>query len=135
MKKKLLFVIVSLLLISGCDFKDDFSDKYVYTTLYPIEYATSILYGEYGNINSVYPNGTNKDYEISEKKKDIYSKSEIFVYSGIAQEAPIARDIINRNNKVYFYNHYTLKKISIKSRLLLIIVRLSGKKLRLIFTL
>ena len=45
MKKKILLVLCSLLLISGCDmFKEDFSDKYVYTTMYPIEYATTELY-------------------------------------------------------------------------------------------
>ncbi len=98
--KKILLVLVSVLLISGCEFKEDFSDKYVYTTLYPIEYATQMLYGDYGNVNSVYPNGSDKSFVVSEKKKNTYSESEIFVYSGVANEATLARDLINKNNKI-----------------------------------
>ena len=76
MKKKILLLIVGLLFITGCDFNEDFSDKYVYTTLYPIEYATTMLYSDYGNVNSIYPNGAKSDYKISNKKKKEYSKAE-----------------------------------------------------------
>ena len=100
MKKKIIILIVCLLFISGCSFKEDFSDKYVYTTLYPIEYATTMLYSEYGNVNSVYPNGAKSDFKISDKKKKTYSEAEIFIYSGEANEATIARDLINNNNKI-----------------------------------
>ena len=100
MKKKLLFLLPFLLLLSGCTFKDDFRDIYVYTTLYPIEYATTMLYSEYGNVNSVYPNGATNEFKISEKKKKTYSQAEIFIYSGIANEATIARDLINNNTKI-----------------------------------
>lgn len=100
MKKKFILLIIGLLFITGCTFKEDFSDKYVYTTLYPIEYATTMLYSDYGNVGSIYPNGANSDYKISEKKKKEYSKSEIFIYSGIANDATIARDLINNNNKL-----------------------------------
>ena len=100
MKKKLLILLTCLFLVSGCSFKEDFSDKYIYTTLYPIEYATTMLYSDYGNVNSVYPNGANSDFVISEKKKNTYANSEIFIYSGVANEAPIARDLINKNNKI-----------------------------------
>ena len=100
MKKKFILLNIDLLFIIGCTFKEDFSDKYVYTTLYPIEYATTMLYSDYGNVGSIYPNGANNDYKISEKKKKEYSKSEIFIYSGIANDATIARDLINNNNKI-----------------------------------
>ena len=100
MKKKLLCLLTILLFLSGCDLNDDFSDKYVYTTFYPVEYATSMLYSEYGNIESVYPNGANKDFEVTEKKKNTYSKAEIFVYSGVNKEATLARDLINKNHDI-----------------------------------
>ena len=101
MKKKILLVLCSLLLISGCDmFKEDFSDKYVYTTMYPIEYATTELYKDYANISSVYPNGSDIEYEVSNKKKKQYSTGEIFIYSGIANEATLARDLLNLNENI-----------------------------------
>ena len=101
MKKKLLILLSLLLLTSGCDLlKDDFSDKKIYTTFYPIEYATNMIYSEYGSISSVYPNGANTKYEITDKKKNTYSKGEIFIYSGVANEASLARDLLNLNNKI-----------------------------------
>ncbi len=100
MKKKILLLLISIILISGCDFNEDFSDRYVYTTLYPVEYATNMLYGDYGNVQSVYPNGSDSTFTVTEKKKNTYSKGEIFVYSGIANEASLARDLLNKNNNI-----------------------------------
>ncbi len=100
MKKKLLILFTSIFLLASCDFKEDFSDKHVYTTLYPVEYATSMLYSDYGNVSSVYPNGATSEYKLTEKKKKAYSDAEIFVYSGVFGEATLARDLINLNNKI-----------------------------------
>jgi ABC-type Zn uptake system ZnuABC Zn-binding protein ZnuA len=98
--KKVLIVLVAILMLCGCDFVDDFSDKYVYTTSYPIEYATNMLYKDHANISSVYPNGANSSYKVTDKKKDKYSKGETFIYSGISNEATLARDLLNKNGKL-----------------------------------
>ena len=98
--KKFSILLIGILLLSGCSFNDDFSDKLIYTTSYPIEYATSMLYGDYGKISSVYPNGADIKYEVTEKKKDIYSKGEKFIYSGIANEGYLARDLLNKNGNL-----------------------------------
>ena len=100
MKKKIILLMVILLFISGCDFNEDFSDRYVYTTLYPVEYATRMLYGDYGNVESVYPNGADETFKVTDKKKNTYAQGEIFIYSGIANEATLARDLLNINNKI-----------------------------------
>lgn len=101
MKKRIFLIISLLLFLTGCDlFKDDFSDKYVYTTYYPIEYATRSLYSDYGNISSLYPNGASKNYKLTEKKKKTYSNAELFIYSGVANEASLAKDLINMNSKM-----------------------------------
>ena len=101
MKKKLLLLICALFLVSGCDmFKDDFSDRYVYTTLYPLEFATNFLYSEYSNVESVYPNGADQSFEVTDKKKKTYSVADIFIYSGVASEAMLAKDLLNLNNKI-----------------------------------
>ena len=63
--KKFSTLLIGILLLSGCSFNDDFSDKLIYTTSYPIEYATSMLYGDYGKISSVYPNGADTKYEVT----------------------------------------------------------------------
>ncbi len=97
MKKTILAVLTCLLFMTGCTFGDDFSDKYLYTTMYPIEYATNELYSYYAKVQSVYPNGATNKYEVTQKKKEIYANSEIFIYAGIANEAYLARDMININ--------------------------------------
>ena len=100
MKKRILIIITLLLFLTGCSFKEDFSDRYIYTTIYPTEFATSMLYDDYGNVSSVYPNGADSNFEVTEKKKNTYANAEIFVYSGIANEATLARDLINKNHKI-----------------------------------
>lgn len=97
MKKTVLAVLTCLLFMTGCTFGDDFSDKYLYTTMYPIEYAANELYSDYAKVQSVYPNGATSKYEVTQKKKEIYANSEIFIYAGIANEAYLARDMININ--------------------------------------
>ena len=99
MKKKLfVLAFTCIFLLAGCDWKENFSDKYVYTTMYPIEYATNALYSDHAKIMSVYPNGAGQTYIVTDKKKQKYSNAEIFVYSGTAGEASLARDLLNINN-------------------------------------
>ncbi len=98
--KKILVLLSIILLLSGCDFVEDFSDKFVYTTSYPIEYATTMLYKDHANISSVYPNGANSKYEVTDKKKEKYAEGETFIYSGISNEAFLARDLLNINGKI-----------------------------------
>ena len=95
MKKFLL--ALGCILLTGCSFEYDFSDKYLYTTAYPIEYAASTLYSDHATVASVYPMGSDKTYEVTEKKKDIYAEGETFIYSGLANEAYLARDLLNKN--------------------------------------
>ena len=49
-----LFLIIGCLLTTGCIKRDSLEDIDIYTTIYPIEYITERLYGEYSNINSIY---------------------------------------------------------------------------------
>ena len=97
MKKTILGILACLTFMTGCSFGDDFSDKLLYTTMYPIEYAAKQLYSDYAKVQSVYPNGATNKYEVTQKKKEIYANSEIFIYAGIANEAYLASDMININ--------------------------------------
>ena len=97
MKKTILGILACLTFMTVCSFGDDFSDKLLYTTMYPIEYAANQLYSDYAKVQSVYPNGADNKYEVTQKKKEIYANSEIFIYSGIANEAYLARDMLNIN--------------------------------------
>ena len=98
--KKIFIVVLVIFTLFGCSLKEDFSDTYLYTTSYPIEYGTTMLYSDYSKISSVYPNGADEKYKLTKKKKEIYSKAEIFVYSGLSNEAPLARDLLNLNSNI-----------------------------------
>ena len=86
MKKKLMLVgvIVFTVFITGCDlFKSDIMDDIdIYTTIYPVNYLITYLYGDNSTIRSVYPSGADVDsYELSDKKLNDYSKSALFVFN------------------------------------------------------
>lgn len=100
MKLKKLLLFICILLLCGCNLKNDFKNNIVYTSFYPIEYGVESLYSEYASVKSIYPNGVTKGYEITDKKIKKYSESEIFVYSGLADEASIAKDILNLNKNI-----------------------------------
>lgn len=98
--KKILIFIIIILMLNGCSLADDFSDSYLYTTMYPLEYGTQVLFGDYAIINSVYPNGADTTYEVTSKKKKKYATAEIFVYTGLNDEAYLARDLLNINGNL-----------------------------------
>lgn len=98
--KKITCILLSALLLCSCELDDKFNDSHIYTTAYPVEYGTRFLYGEYAKISSVYPNGSDSSYEITDKKKELFSNSEMFIYSGVAGEAYLAKDLLNLNDKI-----------------------------------
>ena len=103
MKKVILLLMVLSLsfLLTGCFEKDDFSDDYTYTTIYPIEYATSVIYGDYSNVISIYPDGADpSDYELTDKLLTNFSTGKKFVYDGLSDEGLVARDLLNLNNNI-----------------------------------
>lgn len=102
MKKiKFMILICCCFILSACFNEDNFNDEYIYTTIYPIEYATEMIYGENIKVSSIYPDGSNyKDFKLTDKLLNNYSRSTKFVYNGLSQEGLIARDLLNKNNKI-----------------------------------
>ncbi len=99
--KKIIIILTCLLCLCGCDNINEFSDTIVYTTLYPIEYATSYLYGEESSISNIYPSGSDYyNYTLTDKQKDNYSKGDIMVYSSATGEAKLAVELLNKNSEL-----------------------------------
>ena len=78
--RNLLLVFIMMLLLSGCSLKLDSNSMdniNIYTTLYPINYLITNLYGEHSNIQSIYPSGVNpSDFELSDKKLGEYANTD-----------------------------------------------------------
>jgi len=104
MKKKIIIILIGLLTLTGCKFNindDNMKDITVYTTIYPIKYLISSLYGDNSTIYSIYPSGVDpKDFELSDKKLTEYSKTDLFVFNSLDRDRDFAVDMINKNKKL-----------------------------------
>ena len=88
---KIMVGFLGLFLLSGCTNYDNLT---IYTTAYPIEYLTSVLYEENRTIQSIYPNGSDVySYEVTDLQISTYSKGDIFIYNGTSEEKEIAKDL------------------------------------------
>lgn len=98
--KKIIILLLSIFTLTGCDlFKSDImEDIDVYTTTYPTNYIINYLYGEHSTIYSIYPSGINlEEYELSDKKINEYSKSDLFIFNSQDQDRNYAVSMINKN--------------------------------------
>lgn len=88
--KKIVNILVLLCLVislSGCIKRDSMEDITIYTTNYPTEYITRRLYGEYSDIESIYPDGVNiNNYKLTNKQIEDYSKADLFIFNGLSNE-------------------------------------------------
>lgn len=101
--KKIILLILSLSLLTGCNiFKSDaLKDATVYTTTYPVNYLITYLYGDNSNINSIYPSDVNfKEYQLSDKKINEFSKSNLFVFNSQDIDRDYAVSMINENSNL-----------------------------------
>lgn len=105
MQKKrgfLLLILITIILLPGCTIKkDSMEDIDIYTTIYPIKYLISSLYGDNSTIYSIYPSGVNpNDFELSEKKLEEYSKTDLFVFNSLDHDRDYAVNMINKNKNL-----------------------------------
>ena len=99
--KGLLLCLIAVSLTTGCFKRDDMEDIKIYTTVYPITYIISQLYGNYSTISSIYPNNVNiNNYELTDKQINDYSKGDLFIYNGLSNEKETARKLLNKNKEM-----------------------------------
>lgn len=102
--KKLSLLLIIPLLITGCNLNisnDSMENIEIYTTIYPINYLTNYLYGEYSKIHSIYPAGVDVDnYKLSKRKLKEYSNSDLFIFNSLDIDKDYAVEMINKNSKL-----------------------------------
>ena len=102
MKKKISFIILllSILLFSGCKI-DSMENITIYTSIYPIEYVTNELYGNYSTIYNMYPQGINPyNYKLTNKQIDDYGSSDLVIYNGLGKEKDYIVTMVNNNKRL-----------------------------------
>ena len=73
--------------LTGCFKKDNFENINIYTSVYPIEYIVNYLYGDYSEIQSIYPDGVDtKKYELTNKQIKDYSNTNLYVFNGLSEK-------------------------------------------------
>jgi len=99
---KILGVSFLALLLTGCLFKrDTMEDINIYTTIYPLNYLTNYLYGDYASIHSIYPTDVEvSEFHLSDKKINEYSRSDLFVFNGLDKDRDYAVKMINENENL-----------------------------------
>lgn len=99
--KTFLLIITCVLIFTGCFKRDNMEDINIITTVYPLEYISTRLYGENSVINSIYPDGINiQEYKISSKEYKDFSKQDLFIYNGLTTDRDIALKLLNKNKDI-----------------------------------
>lgn len=100
-KYLLLGVLTFTILSTGCLKKDNLEGIDIITTVYPIEFVTSTLYGDHSIIHSIYPDAVDTtNYMLSEKDLRDYSKKKLFIYNRITNDKDIALELLDLNPKM-----------------------------------
>ncbi len=96
--KKIIVLMISLFLVTGCFKKDNLDGINIYTTTYPIEYITNTLYGEHSTISSIYPAGSDiSSYNLTKKQIKEYSRTNLYIFNGISTEKGYVNDMFKYN--------------------------------------
>jgi len=113
--KKYILLLACVLCLSGCFKRDKMEDITIHTTIYPIEYITNRLYGEYSSIESIYPSGVNiqlekcddcsfEQYTLTDKQLTDYSQTDLFIFNSLLHEGSYVQPMFNENKNLKIIN-------------------------------
>ena len=104
MRKKIfsIILVICIFFLSGCEVNEKTMDNInIYTTTYPIQFIINQLYMEHSKVYSVYPTGVDvSHYELSNRKLEEYSNSDLFVFNSLDKDRDYAVKMINLNSKL-----------------------------------
>lgn len=100
--RKLSILTIIFFILTGCTTtKNNMEDISIYTTTYPINFLINNLYEDHCKVYSIYPTGiTLEDYELSDRKLEEYSKSDLFVFNSLDKDRDYAVKMINLNSNL-----------------------------------
>lgn len=113
MKKLIPILLMLLFLTSGCLIKDTFDGIDIYTTVYPVEYITSKLYGEHSNIHSIYPDEIDiSTYKLNKKQIKDYSECTMYIFDGLSNEKNYVTPMFKNNKNLLIIDSTTAMEYS-----------------------
>ena len=112
--KKIILVLLGCFCLTGCFKRDSMEDINIYTTIYPLQFITQALYGDYSNIESIYPNGVNVQlekctecdlsYTLTEKQISDISKTDLFIFNSLLYEGDYVKEMLQNNKNLKIIN-------------------------------
>lgn len=100
-KLSICLFLVILLVTTACVKRDKMENIEIATTIYPIEYVTNRIYGDYSNIKSIYPRDSVASlYKMTSKQLKDYSEYDLFIYNGESNERDYATKMLDYNKKL-----------------------------------
>lgn len=128
MKKYIILLLVSIvsLVLAACNSDADTNKEKtstainVYTTVYPLQYFTERIGGEFVNVKSIYPPGANEhSFEPTQKDMMALADSDLFFYIGLGLEGFVEKSkttLANENVKlVATADHVSEEKLHIST--------------------
>ena len=99
---KKIFTILGLvalsIMLSGCR-SDSMENIEIYTSVYPIQYVTERIYGDYSTIHNIYPQGIDPyEYKLTDKQISDYSNCDLMIYNGQSEERDLIVEMLNKNS-------------------------------------
>lgn len=113
LKKLILLLSLACVLLSGCIKRDSMEDITIYTTIYPLEYITSRLYGDYSTIYSIYPRGVNVQlencencglYTLTDTLLSNYSQADLLIFNSLLYEGNYVKPMAENNKDLKIIN-------------------------------
>ena len=102
MKKiKLLLLTIILFGLTGCIKNNSMEDINITTSVYPISYVVSSLYGKHSTINSIYPtDGDISNFKVTDTLLEQYSSNDLFIFNGLSEEKKYVKKMLKHNNNL-----------------------------------
>ena len=98
-KLKLLIGMLFILCLTGCFEDRSMENITISTSVYPIQYIVSTLYGNHSTINSIYPTDSEAiGFEVTDVLLNGYSDSDMFIFNGLSKEKEYVK-YMTQNNK------------------------------------
>lgn len=96
---KLIILFALLFSLTGCLKNNSMEDIKISTSVYPINYVVSTLYGNHSTINSIYPIDDDiNNFKVTDTLLEQYSDNDLFIFNGLSDEKKYVKKMLKNNN-------------------------------------
>lgn len=101
--KKIKYILLFVILfgLTGCIKNNSMEDIKISTSVYPINYIISTLYGNHSTISSIYPVDDDiNNFKVTDTLLEQYSGNDLFIFNGLSDEKKYVKKMLKHNNNL-----------------------------------